>query len=524
MRSARFGDHLVSFDHATGVGREEGGGAEPLVATGLADLARAPVLRPPRGPAVVEPFTGAAEPGDDLLVAAALAPAPEATRAWEQWCARTDLDAVDDRVRSALVSIRARLDDDLGPGEALRGDLDRYQARVWLRSQLLLHAADRLARGLAVAGIRPVGLKGVAVLHHGGLRVEERPMGDVDLLVPTARLADAVTAAAAVGFAAGGLVPEAADAWARDLHAVGLGDGSGTDVDLHWHLLAADAGQDLDAEVHRRAVEVAARPWTVTSREDALLHVVVHGVGWTRRPGPRWILDSAALLGAPGDLRWDVVLAEAEQRRIGPVLATGLDRLARSWVEVPQAVREQARRLGTPVQRLALSPRSSAAAKLAAVAADRHRSHRVDVPPTLPEGVTHAATGPLPAAWLTDGWGAPHAWGTWSRSPTPTIRFDAERAPARVQLDVVPLVGPRHRSVLVVALDRGRPVGARRLRSDDAPATWDIRLAPRRRRPTSTVRLTLLVLVPCSPTRAGREGPVDHRPLGIRVLGLRWTP
>jgi hypothetical protein len=367
------------------------------------------------------------------------------------------------------------------------------------------------------------------VLHHGGLDPEARPMGDVDLLVPTARLADAVTAAASAGFVAEGLVPEAADAWARDLHAVGLGDGTGTEVDLHWHLLAADAGEDLDAPVHRRVVEVADRPWAVTSREDTLLHVVVHGVGWTRHPGPRWVLDAAAVLGGPGVLRWDVVLEEAGRRRVGPVLATGLERLAHSWVDVPEVVRDQARRLGTPVQRLALSPRSSATAQVAAVVANRRRRREPRArpeppPPVLAPRTTHAATGLLPAAWLPKGWGAPHPWGTWSRSTAPAIAFTASPKPTRVRLDVVPLVGPRHRSVLVVALDDGWPVSARRLRGDDAPVAWDIPLRSRWRGPTSTVRLRLVVLLPCSPTRAGRDGPVDHRPLGIRVLGLRWTP
>lgn len=526
--SARFGEHVVSFDPATGTGREEASGKEPLVATGLADLARVPVLRPPAGPPVTEPFSGAAAPGDELLVAAALAPGAAADRAWADWCRRTDLSVVDDRARSALVAIRARRDGDLGPGEPLRADLDRYQARVWLRSHLLIHAADRLARGLASAGIRPVGVKGVAVLHHGRIPVAARPMGDVDLLVPTARLADAVAAAAASGFTADGLDPAAAGAWASDLHAVGLGDGTGTEVDLHWHLLAADAGRDLDADVHRRAVEVADRPWAVTGREDTLLHVVVHGVGWTRHPGPRWVLDAAAVLGAPGALRWDVLLEEAERRRLGPVLATGLDRLARSWVEVPPAVRDQARRLGTPVQRLALGPRSSLAAKLAAVADERARRGRPDrrrhAPPELAAGTTHPATGPRPAPWLDGGWGAPHRWGTWSRAMAPTVAFTPAAAAARrLRLDVVPLLGPRHRSVAVVALAGVRPVSVRRLRgAGDAPTAWEIRLP--RGRTARAVRLRLVVLCPCSPTRAGRDGPVDHRPLGVRVLGLRWAP
>jgi hypothetical protein len=106
----------------------------------------------------------------------------------------------------------------------------------------------------------------------------------------------------------------------------------------------------------------------------------------------------------------------------------------------------------------------------------------------------------------------------------PTITFEASPKPSRVRLDVVPLVGPRHGSVLVVALDDGWPVSARRLRGDAAPVAWDIPLEGRWRGPTSVVRLRLLVLVPCSPTRAGRDGPVDHRPLGVRVLRLRWTP
>ena len=56
--SARFGELVVSFDPATGTGCEEAPGVEPLVATGLADLARVPVLRPPPGPPRTAPPAG----------------------------------------------------------------------------------------------------------------------------------------------------------------------------------------------------------------------------------------------------------------------------------------------------------------------------------------------------------------------------------------------------------------------------------------------------------------------------------
>lgn len=522
-RTARFGAHVVTFDPASGTGQEVSPAARKI--RGLDDLRRAPILRPAGGPAA-RAFSGELGLHGELLVAAALASDEQSDRAWSEWCRRTDLTTVDDRARSVLASIADRRGD-LGPGEVLRSDLDRYRARVWLRSQLLLHAAGRLARVLDDAGIRCIALKGAAVLHHGRLPLDHRPMNDVDLLVPTAQLGAAVTAALAGDFTAeAGPAPDTLARWTGDLHAIGLDDGAGTAVDLHWHLLAANTRPDADDRVHRRATAVPEQPWLVTSREDTLLHVVVHGVGWTRRPGPRWVLDAAAV-AAGAALDWEVVLDEAGRRRLGPVLDTGLDRLARSGVEIPSQVLARARRLGSVVERLELSARASTAVKVAAVASDRRRRGSLaapsGAPPILAPDVVHPATGPGAPGWLRAGWGAPHPWGTWSRAVAPVLAFtlpEPVAGPLGITLEVVPLIGPGHPAVRVLVFEGRQPVGQWHLSSDGTVA---VVLRTRRRRSRAGVRLRLMVLWPCSPTRAGLDDATDHRPLGLRVVGLRWS-
>lgn len=144
-----------------------------------------------------------------------------------------------------------------------RDDLVRATLE-WARIE---HDLPPLVAALGRAGVRAAPIKGVAYAKYLYVTPAERPMADVDLLVPPAQREDARAVLTEHGFRpAPAAALHHAEAWVRE----------GVAVDLHWNIIAPGRGRiDFDAVWSRTEPG-----WPDGARRleavDALLFHLVH--------------------------------------------------------------------------------------------------------------------------------------------------------------------------------------------------------------------------------------------------------
>jgi len=254
-----------------------------------------------------------------LLLRACVLPPEQALDAWRQW-REGHQGALDDASARLLPLAQHRL----GAAAQDAARLDAYRA-TWIANTGLLSRLASALLALQAAGLRTLVLKGAAlsVLHYrdAGARV----MTDCDVLVPEADTERAWNVLCAAGWKCGAPPAE----WRkRGQHAGTLGHPEAPMIlDLHRHAIHACQGPGEDDGFWARAVPL--RVGDIASLAlgpaDQLLHVLAHGLRWSKRQPFHWIADAATIVRASGDgLSWDALYDEARRRRLLPVIATGL--------------------------------------------------------------------------------------------------------------------------------------------------------------------------------------------------------
>jgi hypothetical protein len=171
----------------------------------------------------------------DLVRAVAHPDTERARRAWQSLVAlHGDDRAVVSAARSGhgarLVPFLGPRADELGIGAEARAPIDKMTSRVAAVNDRLCLEAGPLLAGLRSAGVRAVAFKGFGLLGdvHPDRRL--RRIGDLDLLVRVEQLDDAIATLLRCGYRVPGATARALR-WG--VHAVNLGNPTGTSVDLH---------------------------------------------------------------------------------------------------------------------------------------------------------------------------------------------------------------------------------------------------------------------------------------------------
>ena len=208
-------------------------------------------------------------------------------------------------------------------------DAFRREADVLDFHRLLLER--RLGEVLAVLageGLCPVLLKGAGLAHTAYRRPAERPMRDLDLLLPRAEAERAAALLREAGWRPGRGADDGRYDGHQHLPPLVSPGGEGGVVELHHALFPAAHPAGLDASAIRaraRSVRIAGAEALVPSAEDQLLHACLH-FAWSHEL--RWgfwqlAADVAALAGgrgaarSSGGLRWGAVVERAAAARLG---------------------------------------------------------------------------------------------------------------------------------------------------------------------------------------------------------------
>jgi hypothetical protein len=283
-----------------------------------------------------------------------------ARRHFEAWQGGLDLDQIDFGSYRLLPLLWKRIEA-LGFASRDRDRIKGVYRRTWYANQIVLARASGLVQALAAHQIPVMLIKGapLALAHYGD--PGQRPMDDVDLVVPFTAAHRAVDALVQAGWvpeptpltgtrvaAAGAHASWTAgprrreffdDAYFQARHAHGFRGPGGTGADLHWFFSQGDFDPRLDEEVWRRATPLQERcgaaRWghtVVPSPADHLLLLLVHGSRWNPIPPVRWVADSMILIRSAGDdLDWSQLAQSAEARGQTATAAVLLEYLNREF-------------------------------------------------------------------------------------------------------------------------------------------------------------------------------------------------
>ena len=191
----------------------------------------------------------------------------------------------------------------LVPDDPWVKDNPHFLTLAQLKARAITKSAEEILGSLSGASVKTLALKGLAL----GASVYDSPglrtVSDLDILVPGRDLFRAMEALKRRGLSSGpGEPTRSTDLRGNHAHVFHPPKRHEMAVDLHWHVLASARGDDDDAPFWSEA-----RPLMIGSTktlglcpEHQLLHVLVHGVRWTRMPHVRWVADATLLLRKAG--------------------------------------------------------------------------------------------------------------------------------------------------------------------------------------------------------------------------------
>jgi len=279
---------------------------------------------------------------EEALLGAALLPRREAMAAWEKARPGLDIDRMPGPALRILPLVYRRLDE-AGVEDPFLPRLKGLYRRTWYHNQLQIHRAASVIRTLEEEEIPTMVLKGAAMIarYYGDAGV--RPMGDVDVLVPTERGAEALRVLEAADWRRPD-IPQ--DLLLRHHHGIGFVDADGNHVDLHWQVsteLVLAGARERSCDVFWDGsveTEIGGLRTRALDPADQLLHLVVHGGRSYSGTSLQWVADAATVLDFSEDrFDWARLVREASRRRMFLHLRDGLIYLRRGFrAPVPDGV------------------------------------------------------------------------------------------------------------------------------------------------------------------------------------------
>lgn len=186
--------------------------------------------------------------------------------------------------------------------------LEQIRRRLRRDNLLLVARAEQALRLLHEAGVVPVALKGLDLLHRVYARIDERTVDDVDLLVAPDQLTAALRALEAAGWQP---PPEPRRThYIRSSHHLPLRSPGLpiVEFELHWNLAQEERfSVDVQGLFDRaRPLEIGGVPILRLEDHDLVAHLLLHHFTHYFDPRLKWALDLQAMTATP-DFSWEVV-------------------------------------------------------------------------------------------------------------------------------------------------------------------------------------------------------------------------
>jgi hypothetical protein len=227
-------------------------------------------------------------------------------------------------------------------GREAAEELARARHKCRVDNLVLLARAERALDVLLAAGVVPVALKGLDLLHRV-YAFDERTVDDVDLLVPPHAVPSSLRALEAAGWTP----PPEPDRtrWLRSSHHLPLHDRAHppVELELHWSLVQRVRYRLDPAHLFARALplEVAGRKVLRLDDHDAVAHLLLHHLSHYFDRRLKWALDLRHLASVPG-FSWSTVADRIEEWGGGGAAGLSLMHLAKL---VPSVVTPEVRSL-----------------------------------------------------------------------------------------------------------------------------------------------------------------------------------
>ncbi len=227
-----------------------------------------------------------------LLVQSAVNNYDEALIAYKEWEKLVEFTDIDYPSQKMLPAVRMNLGyDNVLP------EVSTAVRFTWFRSQILLSHALKIALLLEDNKIPYMFIKGVAILGHKIRPLEQRPMEDIDFVVPIEYVSAATSALMKSGYFSD--ADEMLLTWPSfitvDKHAFAFKNEKGAEIDLHWRIFKKELTRNLNRRIWKRVQEVEIRGTRVKviSQEPLLLSILI-----TINEGNQasWILDASSLV------------------------------------------------------------------------------------------------------------------------------------------------------------------------------------------------------------------------------------
>jgi hypothetical protein len=258
----------------------------------------------------------------EFLLQAALLKGPESLRSWETWISGNPIDFLDIGAQRLLPLLYRNLRAQGVSHPALTTCKGIYR-RAWYQNQILFHEMIPLIRSFHEEGIHTLVLKGAALVAGYYKDPGLRPMDDFDLLVPVAGILPAIHHLKELKWHPRNALDAITEANLPYKRAIHLRSPSGSQLDLHCHILFETPEKDADGDFWKAAVPATLvdAPVRILNPSDQLLHACVHGLMWNPVPSLRWIADAHVILQTAPTLDWDRLLEQAERCEV--VLSVG---------------------------------------------------------------------------------------------------------------------------------------------------------------------------------------------------------
>lgn len=307
--------------------------------------------RTPRVPVLPKPLD---PPWPDLLQRSLLRVAflerDQAVEEWHSLRGHLVLDDIWDTETHRLLPLVYRRLVQLGVEDPELPRLRGLHRRAWYQNQVILSRLTPFLTRLEDAGIPAMVIKGVplALRYYGDLG--SRPMNDVDVLVPTDRMADTLRLLRDDGWrphrdTRGRSQPLTAGFSLISEHSRIVATADGTHVDLHWHLREQFVvpGQEMTSSdafwSAAEPIEILGTATRTLCASDLLLHAIVHGLVSQQDARARWAADSLVLMRHPDAVDWERLIQQATQRRLVLIVRSALGYLVDNLeAEVPVEV------------------------------------------------------------------------------------------------------------------------------------------------------------------------------------------